>query len=256
MGRRSGTLERGSRRRDVAVVAVLVVLAVGLIGYLVLGGGDTGGTDGQASAPTAPSGQAGTSVSAGDRSAVGPLGDIARRAEGDPLALGRTDAPVTMVMFSDYRCPFCAKFSRETESRLVDEYVNDGRLRLEWRDYPIFGPDSTLAAQAGRAAAAQGRFWEFNRAVFADAPERSHPDLPESKLVAYARKAGVPDIARFVGDMHSPQIEQAVQSDLAEGTSLGVPSTPAFVVNGHPLMGAQPIEAFRAQIDQALAAAS
>lgn len=252
MGRTSGTLERRGRQRDVAVVVVLVVLAVGLVGYLVLGGSGSASDGGQAAGPPA---QPGSSASAGDQPAIGPLGDLARRTENDPLALGRTDAPVTMVMFEDYRCPFCAKFSRETEQQLVDEYVNDGRLRIEWRDYPIFGQESMLAAQAGRAAAEQGKFWEFNQAVYADAPERSHPDLPEDKLVGYAEKAGVPDIARFTADLHSPRIEQAVQADMAEGTSLGVPSTPAFVVNGYPIMGAQPIEVFRAQIDQALAAA-
>ncbi|MFE7200442.1 DsbA family protein [Pseudonocardia alni] len=245
MGRTTGNLERRGRQRDVTIVVVLVVLALGLIGYLVLGA--TGGDD---AAPPATPGQ---SADAG-QPAVGPLGDIARREEGDPAALGRTDAPVVMVAFSDYRCPFCAKFSRDTEQQLVDEYVQDGRLRIEWRDFPIFGPESTLAAQAGRAAAMQGRFWEFNKAVFADSPERAHPDLPEDTLVAYAEKVGVPDIAKFRTDMHGPEAAQAVQRDLDEGSALGVPSTPAFVVNGNPLMGAQPVAEFRAQIDQALAA--
>lgn len=251
MGRRTGTLERAGRGRDLTVVVVLVVVAVALVGYLVVSAGGSGPDDGTAAGGTAPSGEQSASA---DAPAVGPLGDIARRVEGDPAAIGRTDAPVVMVAFSDYRCPFCAKFSRETEQQLVDEYVEDGRLRIEWRDFPIFGPESTLAAQAGRAAAMQGRFWEFNKAVFADSPERAHPDLPESKLVAYAEQVGVPDIARFRADMHSPETAQAVQRDLDEGTSLGVPSTPAFVVNGYPIMGAQPIDEFRAQIDQALAA--
>lgn len=251
MGRTSGTWERAGRRRDLTVVVVLVALAVALVGYLVVGTGGSGSDNAAAGGP-APAGEPSASA---DAAAVGPLGDIARRTEGDPAAIGRTDAPVVMVAFSDYRCPFCAKFSRETEQQLVDEYVDDGRLRIEWRDFPIFGPESTLAAQAGRAAAMQGKFWEFNKAVFADSPERAHPDLPEDKLVAYAEQVGVADIARFRTDMHSAEAAQAVQRDLDEGTSLGVPSTPAFVVNGHPIMGAQPIEEFRAQIDQALAAA-
>jgi len=245
VGRTSGTLERRGRRRDVAIVVALVVVAVGLIGYLVAGAVGAGGD-----------GQTGGAPSAGEAAAIGPLGDLARRQEGDSLAIGSTDAPVTMMIFSDYRCPFCAKFSRETEQQLIDEYVVDGRLRLEWRDYPIFGPESTVAAHAGRAAALQGKFWEYNRAVYADTPERSKPDLPEDKLLAYAEQAGVPDMARFRADMDSPEVAQAVAADLAEGSALGVPSTPAFVVNGYPIMGAQPVEAFRAQIDQALESAS
>ncbi|MBP2372012.1 DsbA family protein [Pseudonocardia parietis] len=241
MGRTAGTLERRGRRRDVAIVVALAVVAVGLVGYLIAGAVGSG-RDGEA---------AGT-PSAGETAAIGPLGDLARRQEGDPLALGRTDAPVIMTIFSDYRCPFCAKFSRETEQQLIDEYVDDGRLRLEWRDYPIFGPESTVAAHAGRAAALQGKFWEYNRTVYADTPERTKPDLPEDTLLAYAEQAGIADTARFRADMDSPEVAEAVAADLAEGSALGVPSTPAFVVNGYPIMGAQPVEAFRAQIDQAL----
>jgi len=243
VGRTSGTLERRGRRRDVAIVVALAVVAVGLVGYLIAGAVGSGRDGEAAGAPSA---------SAGEAAAIGPLGDLARRQEGDPLALGRTDAPVTMTIFSDYRCPFCAKFSRETEQQLIDEYVNDGRLRLEWRDYPIFGPESTVAAHAGRAAALQGKFWEYNRAVYADTPERTKPDLPEDKLLTYAEQAGIADMARFRADMDSPEVAQAVERDLAEGSAIGVPSTPAFVVNGYPIMGAQPVEAFRAQIDQAL----
>ncbi|MHA6632038.1 thioredoxin domain-containing protein [Pseudonocardia sichuanensis] len=234
-----------------AIVVVLVAVAVGLIGYLVAG---TGGSD-EAAPVAAPTAQPGTSGQAADQPAIGPLGDLARRQEGDPLAMGRTDAPVTMTIFSDYRCPFCAKFSRETEQQLINEYVNDGRLRLEWRDYPIFGPESTVAAHAGRAAAMQGRFWEYNRMIYADTPERTKPDLPEDKLIAYAEETGIPDMAKFRADMNSPEVAAAVSKDLEEGSALGVPSTPAFVVNGHPIMGAQPVEQFRAQIDQALESA-
>ncbi|WP_370588878.1 DsbA family protein [Pseudonocardia sp. C8] len=230
-----------------AIVAVLVVVAVALIGYLVTGGPGSDPAEDTEAAPAAPSGAS---------AEVGPLGDIARRQEGDPLALGRADAPVVMTIFSDYRCPFCAKFSRETEQQLIDEYVDDGRLRLEWRDYPIFGPESTVAAHAGRAAALQGMFWEYNRALYADTPERAKPDLPEDKLIAYAEQIGVPDMARFRADMDSPEVAGAVDRDLDEGSALGVPSTPSFVVNGYPIMGAQPVERFRAQIDRALAAAS
>ena len=233
--RRAGRTRR--RRRDLIVLAVLVVAAIGIATALFVG---RGGGDG----PPPPAATAAPGP--------GPLGDLARRVPGDPLALGRVDAPVVMVMFSDYRCPFCAKFSRDTEQALVSQYVDRGDLRIEWRDYPIFGPDSTLGAQAGRAAAAQGRFWEFNHAVFAVAPERGHPDLPEQRLEQFATQARVPDLARFRADMTAPAAVGAVQSDLNEASSLGVPSTPAFVVNGNPIMGAQPIGEFRAEIDRAL----
>ena len=113
-----------------------------------------------------------------------PLGEQARREASDPFALGNVDAPVALVVFSDYRCPFCARYSQATEPELVARYVDAGKLRIEWRDFPIFGDASLLAARAGRAAAAQGKFWEFNRAVYAAAPASGHHDLTEAKLRA------------------------------------------------------------------------
>src|SRR5699024_7130071 len=108
---------------------------------------------------------------------VGPLGEQARREADDPFAIGPVDAPVVMVVFSDYRCPFCARYSRVTEAELVEKYVSEGQLRIEWRDFPVFGDASMLAARAGRAAAEQDRFWEFNNAVYEAAPESGHHEL-------------------------------------------------------------------------------
>jgi protein-disulfide isomerase len=236
-GRRAGSgavararAARRRRRRDLAIVAVLVVAAVGLVIGIVVGRGQSG-------APAASS---------------SALSTLAHRTPGDPMALGRPDAPVTMVMFSDYRCPFCAQFSRETEQQLVGQYVDTGRLRIEWRDEPLFGPESTLAAQAGRAAAAQGRFWQFTRAVYAAAPPTGHPELPADRLEQFAQQAGVADMGRFVADMNAPAAAAAVRNDLAQAGDLGITSTPAFVINGQPLLGAQPIAEFRAAIDGAL----
>jgi protein-disulfide isomerase len=167
------------------------------------------------------------------------------------MALGDPNAPVTMVMYSDFRCPFCAKFSRDTEPELIDRYVDTGTLRLEWRDFPIFGEQSLVAARAGRAAAAQGRFWEFTRAVYAAAPQTGHADLSEDVLVGFAEDAGVPDIPRFTAEMRGTVHAAAIQRDLDEAQRLGVPSTPAFLVNGMPLLGAQPLPVFTTRIDDA-----
>jgi protein-disulfide isomerase len=236
------------RRREWALVAVLVAAALALTSFLVVRG----------TASPVPATAQGSGPAVADSPpaapATGPLGDLARRIPDDPMAQGRVDAPVVMVMFSDYRCPFCAQFSRETEPELVSRYVENGTLRLEWRDFAIFGPESTSAAEAGRAAAAQGLFWEYNRAIYADSPDRAHPDLPDEKLLAYARQVGVPDMARFEQDMNSPATAKAVAADVAEATSLGVPSTPAFVIDGNPILGAQPLAQFTAAIDRAAAA--
>ncbi|MDA3625229.1 thioredoxin domain-containing protein [Saccharopolyspora oryzae] len=184
-----------------------------------------------------------------------PFATMARRTPGDPMALGRQDAPVVMIDYSDYRCPFCAKFTRDLKPELVKRYVDTGVLRIEWRDFPIFGAESFDTARAGRAAAAQGKFWQYMDVVHRDAPQSGHPELPREKLVGYAGQAGIADIPRFESDMDNPATLGAVQADAAEGSRLGVPTTPAFLINGNPVLGAQPLDRFIDTIEKARTAA-
>lgn len=181
--------------------------------------------------------------------------NLEKRIEGDPLAMGRVDAPVVMVEYSDYRCPFCGVFARDSMPVLIKEYVDAGKLRIEWRDMPVLGEQSMRGAMAGRAAAEQNRFWEFNAAVYAAAPARGKPELLEPELVELAKVAGVPDLARFAADLTNPELAALVQADLREGSQLGITGTPAFVINDKAIAGAQPLSAFRAAIDAALAKA-
>ncbi len=170
------------------------------------------------------------------------------------MALGHVDAPVVMVMWSDFQCPFCGRFARETEPELIRRYVDKGVLRIEWRDFPYIGPESVPAALAGRAAAAQGRFWEFGKVVYAQErrPRSSEYDAPH--LRAYAEQAGL-DLARYDADVAEQRGMAAVQADLAEATEIGVTGTPAFRVNGSPIVGAQPVGSFAVVIEQAAAEA-
>ena len=178
---------------------------------------------------------------------------LERRVDGDPLALGAVDAPVVMIEYSDYRCPFCGVYARKTQPEIIKKYVDAGKLRIEWRDLPVLGEASATAAVAARAAGEQGLFWEFNEAVYAAAPERSKAELSEPELTAFAQQVGVPDMAKFATDMKSPALIALVQADLQEGTSLGLNSTPTFVINNQSIPGAQPMEIFSQVIDEALA---
>ncbi|GLW98569.1 thioredoxin domain-containing protein [Microtetraspora sp. NBRC 16547] len=256
--------QKNTVKRDAVLVVVLLVVAVGLLGSLVTrpsndataagrGGPGTsaaspGGSDGTAGSGTDADGASPSGTSADE---TGPLSSVARRVSGDPLAVGRPDAPVTMVVYSDFRCPFCAKFGRDIEPELVKRYAGKGTLRIEWRDYPIFGEPSINVARAARAAGAQGKFREFSAALYAAAPATGHPDYTSKALRKFAEQAGVPDLDRFVKDMGSKAFDEAIEKDMIEGQSIGVPSTPAFLINGQPLLGAQPLEEFTAMIDQA-----
>jgi len=168
-----------------------------------------------------------------------------RRQPDDPLAIGRADAPVVLIAYADFRCPHCARFATETAPRLIERYVTSGVLRIEWRDFPVLGEESMELAKAARAAARQGKFWEFHDAV--DAAQE--PSFSEERIQEMARQAGVPDLARFNADRADPDVERAIQADMAEGRKLGVFSTPTFLINTQPVLGAQPLERFAAIIE-------
>ena len=184
-----------------------------------------------------------------------PLAALARRHPEDPLAMGDTDAPVVMVSYSEFQCPFCGKFARDTEPTLVKEYVDKGILRIEWRDFPYLGEESLTAAKAARAAGAQGKFWEFHDAMYESQLPPNSGRLTKDYVAAIAKKIGL-DVQRFNKDLSSPELAGAVQRDFQEGQSIGVTGTPAFLVNGQPIIGAQPTAEFQKVIEQAAKAAS
>lgn len=177
---------------------------------------------------------------------------IERRIEGDPMAIGSLDAPVVLSEWIDFRCPYCAVFSRDTFPRIVQEYVDAGDVRIEIHDVAFFGEESERAAVAARAAGEQGMYFEFLEAVYAAAPESGHPDLSEPELVGFATQVGVPDIPRFTEDLANDELRAAVRESTANAQQLGVSAVPFFAVRGQALSGAQPIENFRQLLDQHL----
>lgn len=226
----------------VAGVAILALLATLLVN---LGTGDARErTRKPTTETTAESGQAPDEVWA----------QLVRREPGDPMAMGKVDAPVVMLAYSEFQCPFCGKFARDTEPTLIKKYVKTGTLRIEWRDFPYLGPESTTAAQGGRAAAVQDSFWAFHDEMYADQLPPNSGKLDEAYLVAIAKKLGL-DVAQFRADMKSEATEQAIAADFSEGQAIGVTGTPAFLINGIPVIGAQPTAVFEQAIEQAAAEA-
>ncbi|TVL89221.1 DsbA family protein [Streptomyces sp. SAJ15] len=175
-----------------------------------------------------------------------------RREGGDKLALGRHDAPVVLVEYADYQCSYCGRFTRETQPKLIEKYVDRGVLRIEFRNFTVFGADSERAARASWAAAQQGRFRPFHDTLFAKL--RKGDALAEDKLIDLAEESGVRDLDRFAEDMEGSDAKAALKRDAEEGYRIGVQSTPSFLINGRPVAGAQPTEVFEQVIDEALAA--
>lgn len=159
---------------------------------------------------------------------------------------GAANAPVTLVEFSDFHCPFC-KQVLPTLTQLLARYP--GKVRLVFRDFPIdsLHPQARRAAEAARCAQDQGKFWEYHDLLFANAPQAS----PE-ELGRFAQQVGL-DLAKFEPCLSGGLHRAAVQRDIDEGTRLGVDGTPAFFINGRPLSGAQPLEAFVQVIEEEVA---
>jgi len=166
-------------------------------------------------------------------------------AAGDIEGSGPADAPVTIVAFSDYECPYC-KRAEVTVAEVLAAYPN--KIRYYHRDFPLeFHADARPAAEAARCANAQGKFWPYHKALFASA------ELSSDRLKAIADETGV-DRTAFDECVASKKFSAAIDRDIADGSSAGVNGTPAFFVNGRMLSGAQPVEAFKALIDAELAA--
>lgn len=165
-------------------------------------------------------------------------------------SLGRSDAPVTMIEYADFQCPYCGKFARETEPELIERFVETGLLRIEWRDFPYLGSESMRAALAARAAQEQGKFWEFHDAAYAVQGSPNSGTFSDENLLMIAQDIGL-DMERFEDAFLSERYGDAVEASFRMGQDAGVTGTPTFVIDGRVIVGAQPLEVFIRAIEAA-----
>jgi protein-disulfide isomerase len=163
---------------------------------------------------------------------------------GEPFK-GSEKAPVTIVKFEDFQCPFC-KQVQPTFNELLSRY--NGKVRLVHKDLPLesLHPQARQAAEAARCAYEQGKFWEYHDKLYANSPKASADNLK-----SYAKEVGL-NVDSFDGCFASGKYKAVVQTDLNEGTQLGLSGTPTFFINGREISGNQPLEAFEAIIDEEL----
>ena len=178
-----------------------------------------------------------------------PVGDAA--AKGDP------DAPVTIVEYSDYQCPFCLRHFQDTMPQLLENYVETGKVRYVFKDFPLTSihPQAPKAHEAARCARETGgdeTYWQMHDRLFAG--QSAWSENPEHVVVfkSYARELGL-DQASFDECLDANRFAAAVQADFQEGAGFGVSGTPAFFINGQPLQGAQPYEVFVRVVEALLA---
>lgn len=169
------------------------------------------------------------------------------------FATGDPEAPVTIVEFSDYQCPFCARHFSQTMPQIEQNYIDEGLVYYVFKDFPLTNihPQAVLAAEAARCAGDQGEYVAMHDELFAQQEAWSGRDDAAALFADYAAELDL-DVEAFTACLESDRHEAAVQADLEQGVELGVRGTPAFFVNGRFLNGAQPYNAFEQAIERAL----
>jgi protein-disulfide isomerase len=169
-------------------------------------------------------------------------------------SLGNPDAPVKIDVFEDPQCPACAAYTARIEPLLIAGPVSDGQVFLTYKDFPFIGPESLDAAVALRVAdAMDGQFWDYHNLVFHNQHGENQGAFTIDRLADMAELLGL-DRATFLAEMKDPQYQAAVKAELAEGTALGVKSTPSLFINGQLMRGVPTWDDLKNQIATAAAA--
>ncbi len=176
------------------------------------------------------------------------------------LAVGSESAPIVMVEFSDYQCPFCRTFWLQDYPTLKSQYIDTGKVELVYKDFPLsFHPSAEMSAEAVSCAQEQGKGWALHDKIFEEqaAVGTGTVQYSETDVKGWANSTGL-DMSAFDGCLDSGKYASAVNQSLAQGTALGISGTPSFFIgkrdgsNIVPITGALPYGTFSATIDQLL----
>ncbi len=166
--------------------------------------------------------------------------------------LGDPNAPVKIIEYADFQCPYCRLYWQDTEQQIISEYVKTGKVYYEYRSVGAYlGEESEAAAEAAYCAGEQGMFWEYHDALFSNWTGENVGDFAPAKLQQYAASIGLDQVA-FEQCLSGGKMAARVQQDLDNAKIDGIKGTPSFIINGTMIEGAQPFSAFQQVIDQAL----
>lgn len=216
---------------------VLLAFAAGLLTGYMAWGRDNGGAQGASAQSGALAAAPATQAAQYKRYDVPTAGYP---------SFGPNDAPITIVEFSDFQCPYCRKFHQDTYQALLDAYP--GQIRFVYRNLPLVSihPEAFPAAVASRCALEQDAFWPYYEKIF------SGEDMGQTIYVRYATELGL-DVTAFQDCLASDRNNAFIQADSDFAVGMGVQSTPTFFINGLAVIGAQPLEVFKQVIDKELA---
>jgi protein-disulfide isomerase len=186
-----------------------------------------------------------------------PVGTIAEhplmnRPQVNLNGMGDPNAPVKIIEYSDFQCPYCARFTLDTEQQLIDAYIATGKVYFEYHSFGSFiGQESVRAAEAAYCAGDQNKFWEMHDIIFANQSAENSGAFTDQRLTAFANKLGV-DMAKFNDCFTSGKYASKVSQDGVDAQAAGVTATPSFLVNGTLMEGAKPFSDFQTQIEALL----
>jgi len=170
---------------------------------------------------------------------------------GSPI-MGNPNAPITIVEWGDYQCTFCYKFHQSSKDILIEEYVNTGRINFVFRDFPLNGPGSVLAAQASYCADDQGKYWEYHDEIYKNWAGERTGWVTRQSLDQFANTVGL-DLIQFSKCLDDKKYQQRVLENEKFGVKIGIKATPSFLIFNNEKItkveGNQPFSVFRQVID-------
>ena len=167
------------------------------------------------------------------------------------FVLGEQSAPVTVIEYGDFQCPFCGKFFKDTESVLREKYIKTGKVKFIYRDFAFLGDESLWASNAARCAGEQGKFWQYHDYLYSNQSGENQGAFSKSNLKSFAPALGLVQ-EKFNSCLDSEKYTDAIKKETKEGGEAGVSGTPASFINGTLYAGALPSAAFTKIIDDEL----
>lgn len=168
-----------------------------------------------------------------------------RHFRGDP------NAPVTIIEFGDFQCPFCGRHAATVGLQIYEQYIQSGKVRFGYFGFAFLGQESNWAAEAAECAADQDKFWEYHDMLYSSQSGENQGAFNKDNLKKFAEGLGL-DTSAFNECLDSGKYTQLIQDESSMASSIGVRSTPTFLINGQAVVGAQPFEIFQQTIDPLL----
>ena len=170
----------------------------------------------------------------------------------DSNTLGDPNAPVVVIQYSDFQCPYCERYWRETEPRIIENYVDAGKVYYIYRSMGAFiGPESQSSAEAAYCAGDQGKFWEYHDMLYENQAGENQGAFSLKNLMKFAGALQL-DLNQFSDCLDRGKYTEQVEQDQVDAQSSGVQGTPSFLINGTLVAGAQPYQTISSVIDAEL----